>query len=79
MRTVVKKALTDPKIAARIAELGSTPIVMSPSDYGAFLVAETEKWAKVVRFLGRQGGLGRPGRVRMFGPGRRPALRYGCT
>jgi tripartite-type tricarboxylate transporter receptor subunit TctC len=52
LNVAINAALTDPKVAARIAELGSTPIVVSPNEFGAFLAAETEKWAKVVRFSG---------------------------
>ena len=37
---------------ARLADLGSVPIPMSPADFGEFIADETEKWAKVVKFLG---------------------------
>ena len=33
----------------RLAELGSSPLVGSPSDFGNHLAAETEKWRRVVR------------------------------
>lgn len=45
-------AVTDPRIAARLAELGCTPMPMSPAEFGSLLVAETEKWAKVIQFSG---------------------------
>jgi tripartite-type tricarboxylate transporter receptor subunit TctC len=45
----VNAALADPTIKARLAELGSTPAPMSPGDFEQFIVAETEKWAKVIR------------------------------
>jgi tripartite-type tricarboxylate transporter receptor subunit TctC len=45
-------ALMDPKMAARLAEFGGTPLVGSPADFGALIAAETEKWAKVVTFAG---------------------------
>jgi tripartite-type tricarboxylate transporter receptor subunit TctC len=45
----VNAALADPKIKARLADLGSTPTPMSPRDFEAFIVAETDKWAKVIR------------------------------
>jgi tripartite-type tricarboxylate transporter receptor subunit TctC len=48
----VNAALADPAIQARLADLGSVPLSMSPSDYRAFIVAETEKWAKVIKFAG---------------------------
>jgi tripartite-type tricarboxylate transporter receptor subunit TctC len=45
-------ALADPATQARLADLGSVPLSMSPSDYRAFIAAETEKWAKVIKFAG---------------------------
>ena len=44
--------LAEPKIKARFAELGATPMIMTPAEFGAFLAAETEKWAKAVIFSG---------------------------
>jgi tripartite-type tricarboxylate transporter receptor subunit TctC len=43
-------ALTDPKIKARLADLGGTGLPGSPNDFGKFIVDETEKWAKVIKF-----------------------------
>jgi tripartite-type tricarboxylate transporter receptor subunit TctC len=45
----VNMALSDPKIIARLAEFGSAPLVSSPADLSKMIVAETEKWAKVIR------------------------------
>jgi tripartite-type tricarboxylate transporter receptor subunit TctC len=45
----INAALADPKIAARLAELGTQPGPMTPAAFGAFMAAETEKWAKVIR------------------------------
>jgi tripartite-type tricarboxylate transporter receptor subunit TctC len=45
-------ALADPKIKARLADLGSSVFSSSPADFGRFIAAETEKWAKVVKFSG---------------------------
>jgi tripartite-type tricarboxylate transporter receptor subunit TctC len=45
-------ALTDPKITARLADLGGTGLPGSPNDFGKFIVDETEKWANVVKFAG---------------------------
>ena len=39
----------DPKINARLAELGSTPIVLSLADFTKFITDEVEKWARVIR------------------------------
>ena len=44
----VNRALADPKIRDRLAELGGKPIAGTPEDFGRVIVAETEKWAKVV-------------------------------
>ena len=45
----INAALSDPKMKARLLDLGGTPIPGSPDDYGKLLAAEIEKWAKVVR------------------------------
>jgi tripartite-type tricarboxylate transporter receptor subunit TctC len=45
----INAALADPKMRARLADLGGSPIPGSPDDYGRMLAAEIEKWAKVVR------------------------------
>jgi tripartite-type tricarboxylate transporter receptor subunit TctC len=45
----VNEALADPKIQARIADLGGVPITGSPADFGKIINDETEKWAKVVK------------------------------
>ena len=42
-------ALADPKIKARLADLGSSVFSSSPADFGRFIAAETEKWGKVIR------------------------------
>jgi tripartite-type tricarboxylate transporter receptor subunit TctC len=48
----VNAALADPAIKAKLADLGSVPLSMSPAEYRAFIAAETEKWAKVIKFAG---------------------------
>ncbi len=45
----VNAALANPKIKAQYTELGNTPMPLTPAAYGAFVAAETDKWAKVVR------------------------------
>ena len=42
----------DAKIQARLADLGTTMFRGSPAELGIFIVEETEKWAKVVKFSG---------------------------
>jgi len=48
----INVGLVDPKMKARLADLGETPFPGSPADFGKFIAAETEKWAKVVKFAG---------------------------
>ena len=48
----INAGLADPKLKARIAEQGTVPIPMTPVEFGKFIAAETEKWAKVVKFAG---------------------------
>ena len=42
----INAALADPKIKARLADLGATPLPGSAADFGKFIAAETEKWAR---------------------------------
>jgi tripartite-type tricarboxylate transporter receptor subunit TctC len=44
--------LAEPKMEARLAELGATVMAMSGADFGKLVADETEKWAKVVKFSG---------------------------
>jgi tripartite-type tricarboxylate transporter receptor subunit TctC len=48
----INAALADPKIKARIADLGYTVLASSPADFGRFITAYTGKWAKVIKFSG---------------------------
>ncbi len=45
----INAGLADPKIKARLAELGSVPMPMTPAEFGKFIADEIEKWGKVVR------------------------------
>jgi tripartite-type tricarboxylate transporter receptor subunit TctC len=45
----VNAALADPKMKARFADLGGTPLALTPAEYGKLLADETEKWGKVIR------------------------------
>jgi tripartite-type tricarboxylate transporter receptor subunit TctC len=49
LNTEMNAALHDQKLNARLAELGSLPLPMTASEFGKFIVDETEKWAKVVQ------------------------------
>jgi tripartite-type tricarboxylate transporter receptor subunit TctC len=46
----INAVLTDPRLKARFADLGIIPMPMSPAECQKFITAETEKWAKVIKF-----------------------------
>jgi len=48
----INAGLADPKMKARIADLGSEILPGSPADFGKLIADETEKWAKVIKFAG---------------------------
>jgi tripartite-type tricarboxylate transporter receptor subunit TctC len=48
----VNDILVDPRLKARFADLGITPMPMTPAECLRFITAETEKWAKVIKFAG---------------------------
>jgi tripartite-type tricarboxylate transporter receptor subunit TctC len=48
----INAGLKDPKVKARLAELGGTPMIGTPADFGEVIKSETEKWAKVVKLSG---------------------------
>jgi tripartite-type tricarboxylate transporter receptor subunit TctC len=45
----INAALADPKIKARLDDLGSIPTPLSPAVYAKLIADETEKWGKVIR------------------------------
>jgi tripartite-type tricarboxylate transporter receptor subunit TctC len=46
----INAGLADPKIKARFAELGLTPLTRSPAEFAKLVLDETAKWGKVVKF-----------------------------
>ena len=48
----INAALADPKMKARLADLGGTPFLGSPADFGKLIADDTERWGKVVEFSG---------------------------
>src|SRR5262245_59868958 len=48
----INAGLADPKIKARLADLGGAVVALSPADFGKLIADETEKWAKVIKFAG---------------------------
>jgi len=49
LNSAVNAGLADPKLKARLADLGATPLPGLPADFGKLIVEETEKWRKVIR------------------------------
>jgi tripartite-type tricarboxylate transporter receptor subunit TctC len=45
----INAALADPKLKARLHDLGGTPLAGSPAEFGKLIANETEKWGKVIR------------------------------
>jgi len=52
----INAALADPKMKARLADLGGTVLAGSTAEFGKLIAEETEKWAKVVRFASLKPG-----------------------
>jgi tripartite-type tricarboxylate transporter receptor subunit TctC len=52
LNTAVNAGLADPKLKARLADLGGAMLVGPPAVFGKLIAEETEKWAKVVKFSG---------------------------
>lgn len=49
LNAAVNAVLAEPKVRARISELGASVFAGSPAGFGKFIIDETEKWAKVIR------------------------------
>jgi tripartite-type tricarboxylate transporter receptor subunit TctC len=52
LNSEINAGLGDLTIKTRIEEMDATPLVLTPSGFGAFMAAEKEKWAKVVKAAG---------------------------
>ena len=48
----INAGLADPKMKARLADLGGTVLPGTPADFGKLIAEETEKWGTVVKFTG---------------------------
>ena len=48
----INAVMTDPVVKKQLVELGGEPRIQTPEAFGAEIVAETEKWKKVVEFAG---------------------------
>jgi tripartite-type tricarboxylate transporter receptor subunit TctC len=51
LNSEINAALADPKITARLADLGATVLPGSPADFAKLIADDTEKWGKVIRAL----------------------------
>jgi tripartite-type tricarboxylate transporter receptor subunit TctC len=52
LNKAVNACLAEPAIANRIRDLGAEPMIMSPRELDAFVAADTQRWAKAVKFSG---------------------------
>jgi tripartite-type tricarboxylate transporter receptor subunit TctC len=52
LNAAVNAGLADPKLKARLADLGGSMLIGTPADFGKIIAEETDKWAKVVKFSG---------------------------
>jgi tripartite-type tricarboxylate transporter receptor subunit TctC len=48
----INAGLANPAIKARLAELGTTPMIFTPAEFSAYMAAEIDKWGKVIRYAG---------------------------
>jgi hypothetical protein len=44
--------LADPRISARLTDLGRVPLLVTPADFGKLIAEDAEKWGKVIKFAG---------------------------
>jgi tripartite-type tricarboxylate transporter receptor subunit TctC len=52
LNKMTNAGLADPKVKARLDDLGGIALAGSPSDFGKLIAEETDKWGKVVKFAG---------------------------
>jgi tripartite-type tricarboxylate transporter receptor subunit TctC len=49
LNSEINAGLTDPKLKARLADLGAIMLAGTPAEFGKLIADETDKWGKVVR------------------------------
>jgi tripartite-type tricarboxylate transporter receptor subunit TctC len=52
LNITINAVIADPKTKPRFDDLGFEPVSMTPDEFGKLIVAETDKWAKVINFAG---------------------------
>jgi tripartite-type tricarboxylate transporter receptor subunit TctC len=52
LNSAINDGLADPRLQARIAEMASVPLRLSPAQFATLIVTETAKWARVVKLSG---------------------------
>jgi tripartite-type tricarboxylate transporter receptor subunit TctC len=52
LNSTINDGLADPRLQARIAEMASVPLRLSPTQFATLIVTETAKWARVVKLSG---------------------------
>jgi tripartite-type tricarboxylate transporter receptor subunit TctC len=52
LAAAIRTIQADPEFKARLADLGAPLFAMPPAEFGTFIVSETQKWAKVIKFAG---------------------------
>jgi tripartite-type tricarboxylate transporter receptor subunit TctC len=52
LNEAINAGLVDANVRGHLVDLGNIPTPMSPGDYGKLIAAETDKWAKVIKFAG---------------------------
>jgi tripartite-type tricarboxylate transporter receptor subunit TctC len=48
----INAALADPRISARLTDLGGAPFLVTPADFGKLIAEDADKWGKVIKFAG---------------------------
>jgi tripartite-type tricarboxylate transporter receptor subunit TctC len=48
----INTALADPRMKARVTNMGGATLASSPAQFAAIVAAEVDKWGKVVKFSG---------------------------
>jgi len=48
LNSEINAGLADPRLMARLADLGVDPMSMTSADFGKLIANETEKWGKVI-------------------------------